>query len=280
MSIKSDKFWNKVIKEATARGVDLLSEINSAISNRFDHKFIAVDLDGTITMFDKRPKIDSNENLFDSNVFSVLAYIVDDTKGWKQSCAELQSVLNLLQKAPTKYPASEVIFQNFLSVQPLHDLENDIEVINTFIDHSGGGGQPIWMGFDAYETEDGHTRVQLGLYEGMPTLSVDQTSEEWLPNVSWRRLNCEDLVESFSAEGAGLMPWPDFLALAQKALANLKRNNSVPDTPVTTPEKEPEVVGDRELRAEVIFALVRAGNNPDIIVPQAKELVRFIVKGH
>ncbi|WVW77103.1 hypothetical protein Bhz51_00221 [Stenotrophomonas phage vB_SmaM_Bhz51] len=280
MSIKSDKFWNKVIKEATERGVDLLSEINSAVSNRFIPKFIAVDLDGTITIFEKRPKIDSNEELFDANVFSVVPYTVDDTKGWKQSCAELQSVFNLLQEAPTKYPASEVMFQNFLSAQPLHDLENDIETINTFIERSGGDGLPIWIGFDTYETEDGHTRVQLGLYEGMPTLSVDRTSEEWLPGVTWRRLNCEDLVESFSAEGAGLMPWPDFLALAQKAWENLRRNNSVSDTPVTTPEKESEVVGDRDLRAEVIFALVRAGNNPDLIVPQAKEIVSFIVKGH
>ncbi|AKO61605.1 hypothetical protein CPT_Mendera_231 [Stenotrophomonas phage Mendera] len=279
MSIKSDKFWNKVIKEATERGVDLLSEIENT-SGSTTSKFIAVDLDGTVTIFEKRPRIDSNEELFDANVFSVVPYTVDDTKGWKQSCAELQSVFDLIRKAPSKYPASEVIFQNFLSVQPLHDLENDIEAINTFIERSGGDGQPIWMGFDAYETEDGHTRVQLGLYEGMPRLSVDRTSEEWLPAEPWRRLSCEDLVDSFSAEGAGLMSAFDYLELAQKALANLKRNDFVPDPPVTTPEKESEIVGDRELRAEVIFALVRAGNNPDLIVPQAKELVSFIVKGH
>ncbi|QBP06391.1 hypothetical protein [Stenotrophomonas phage YB07] len=279
MSIKSDKFWNKVIKEATERGVDLLSEIENT-SGSTTSKFIAVDLDGTVTIFEKRPRIDSNEELFDANVFSVVPYTVDDTKGWKQSCAELQSVFDLIRKAPSKYPASEVIFQNFLSVQPLHDLENDIEAINTFIERSGGDGQPIWMGFDAYETEDGHTRVQLGLYEGMPRLRVDRTSEEWLPAEPWRRLSCEDLVDSFSAEGAGLMSAFDYLELAQKALANLKRNDFVPDPPVTTPEKESEIVGDRELRAEVIFALVRAGNNPDLIVPQAKELVSFIVKGH
>lgn len=280
MSIKSDKFWNKVIKEAVDDGLDLASEIKDT-SGYSTAKYIAVDQDGTMCIFDERPRIDSNEDLFDANVYSVVSgFVVSNTKGWKQSCTKLQNVFNLLEEAPEKYPASEVMFQNFLSVQPLHDLENDIEVISTFIERSGGDGQPIWMGFDAYETEDDHTRVQLGLYEGMPRLSVDRTSEEWLPDVSWRRLSCEDLVDSFSAEGAGLMSAFDYLELAQKALANLKRNNSVPDMPVTTPEKEPEVVGDRELRAEVIFALVRAGNNPDLIVPQAKELVRFIVKGH
>ncbi|QYW02746.1 hypothetical protein CPT_Marzo_228 [Stenotrophomonas phage Marzo] len=282
MSIKSDKFWRNQAKKTTATLRDIRQQIEE-VYPEMTKNFICVDYDGTINVYESRPKLDQYRparwRVSQGDEFQ--GY---DTLDFPTNKDEMPGYVNSL----TEYSRFVEIYEEQIKI--------DLEVFDGIArDHSGMSARwrELLENLDDAELADLRSEARKGLEldfsNGECFIAIDPIGnvhlfnhepkwdgEEYMPNWGLGGYQYIGQWEGLDYSVNGEIPEP---IPVQVFLLNKQE-----DVKTKVPEAAPEIADlnsyiSQELRQELVFALIRQGETVNMIPSQAQALAEFIVNG-